>query len=100
MSSICGLGEEVQRRNWLEALRKAIDLWHELKLLRWQINPYFLFNALNNLYAIVQFDPMRAGKLPNPWHSFIPIKKSTLSQWKKWILNRALRSGLTLIISW
>lgn len=34
---------------------------HELNFLRSQINPHFLFNALNNLHAIVQLNPQQAG---------------------------------------
>lgn len=62
VSSLYGLGQEVQRRDRQEAALRATNLRHEIKLLRQQINPHFLFNALNNLYAIVQLNPQRAGE--------------------------------------
>lgn len=36
---------------------REAQLQGELKLLRTQINPHFLFNTLNNLYALVQSEP-------------------------------------------
>ena len=61
ISFLYGLTQEVQQRTRKEAELRATNLRNELKLLRRQINPHFLFNALNNLYAIVQLEPNRAG---------------------------------------
>jgi LytS/YehU family sensor histidine kinase len=51
---------------FLEKERLSIQLknekiQHELQFLRSQINPHFLFNALNNLHSIVQFNPQQAS---------------------------------------
>ncbi|MFX8122133.1 histidine kinase, partial [Acinetobacter baumannii] len=35
----------------------------ELQVLRAQINPHFLFNALNNLRALINEDPARAREM-------------------------------------
>ena len=50
--------EKDQRSSLLE--REKIQ--HELNFLRSQINPHFLFNALNNLHATVQLYPQKAGE--------------------------------------
>lgn len=62
VSSLYGLTIEFMKRDRQEAKLKAINLKNELKLLRRQINPHFLFNAMNNLYAIVQLKPEKAGE--------------------------------------
>jgi len=61
-SSIYGLAMVFMQRDRQENLLKATNLKNELKLLRRQINPHFLFNAMNNLYAIVQLKPDKAGE--------------------------------------
>ncbi|MGH1339298.1 MAG: sensor histidine kinase [Aureispira sp.] len=61
ISSLYGLGLEFAKRNQIDAALKATNLKNELKLLRRQINPHFLFNALNNLYALIQLQPQKAG---------------------------------------
>jgi two-component system LytT family sensor kinase len=43
--------------------QKQLLLQSELKLLQAQINPHFLFNALNTLAAVVVADPERARRL-------------------------------------
>lgn len=62
ISSLYGLGLEFSKRNQIDAALKATNLKNELKLLRRQINPHFLFNALNNLYALIQLQPQKAGE--------------------------------------
>jgi two-component system LytT family sensor kinase len=62
-STIFGLAREFVRqereRNRLENARLA----SEMKFLRAQINPHFLFNVMNNLYATVKLQPAKAGEL-------------------------------------
>ncbi|MFT5646278.1 MAG: two-component system LytT family sensor kinase [Aureispira sp.] len=62
ISSLYGLALEFIQRDRQEIKLKAANLKNELKLLRRQINPHFLFNAMNNLYAIVQLKPEKAGE--------------------------------------
>lgn len=62
ISSLYGLALEFIQRDRQEIKLKASNLKNELKLLRRQINPHFLFNAMNNLYAIVQLKPEKAGE--------------------------------------
>lgn len=51
--------ENMRRRELeLNAERKQI----ELKSLKAQLNPHFLFNSLNNIYALIAFAPERAQK--------------------------------------
>ena len=40
---------------------EKMEVQNQLNSLKSQINPHFLFNALNNLYAIVQLKPEKAS---------------------------------------
>ena len=51
--------ENVRRRE-LELNAERRDI--ELKSLKAQLNPHFLFNSLNNIYALIGFAPERAQK--------------------------------------
>lgn len=43
--------------------QKALLAQSEIKLLHAQVNPHFLFNALNTLQAVIRHDSQRAGQL-------------------------------------
>lgn len=45
----------------------------ELKLLQAQVNPHFLFNALNTIAAIIKRDPLKARKLIQQLAQFLRI---------------------------
>ncbi len=55
-------------KEWFEERQKQDEIIHqqldtELKLLKAQINPHFLFNALNNVYSLTQVEPEKAGEM-------------------------------------
>lgn len=60
-SSLYALAFEFLKRERQEGVLQKENLQNELKFLRAQINPHFLFNAMNNLYAITQLRPQEAG---------------------------------------
>ena len=62
-TSLYLLNKEEQNKIKIEELKKQ-RIETELKLLRSQINPHFLFNALNNIYAIsYTHDPSTPDKI-------------------------------------
>jgi len=56
-----------------ERTLKATALAHEaqLKMLRYQLNPHFLFNSLNSIHALVREDPDRAEKMIDELAEFL-----------------------------
>jgi sensor histidine kinase YesM len=51
----------IERQKQDEIANQQLDT--ELKLLKAQINPHFLFNALNNVYSLTQVEPEKAGEM-------------------------------------
>ena len=52
-----------QRNFSLEIAQKeaqAHKLQADLTQLRYQLQPHFFFNALNNIYSLIEFDPQKA----------------------------------------
>ncbi len=43
----------------------------ELRMLRYQLNPHFLFNSLNSVSALIREDPRRAEKMLNELSEFL-----------------------------
>jgi two-component system LytT family sensor kinase len=66
---------------------QSVRLESELKMLKDQLNPHFMFNTLNNLYGLVERNPKHAQEmilglsrilhymLHESNHSFVPIRK-------------------------
>lgn len=51
----------IERQKQDEIINQQLNT--ELKLLKAQINPHFLFNALNNVYSLTQIEPEKAGEM-------------------------------------
>ena len=49
---------EEDRREFAELKHHSLE--HQLEYLRYQINPHFLMNTLNNIHALVDIDPERS----------------------------------------
>lgn len=49
-------------KTFIRREQKKMDLQYELDFLKNQLSPHFLFNTLNNISALIQFDPKRAEK--------------------------------------
>ena len=47
-------------RTFVKREQKRLALQYELDFLKSQLSPHFLFNTLNNISALIQFDPKRA----------------------------------------
>ena len=47
-------------RAFVQREQKSMVLQYELDFLKNQLSPHFLFNTLNNISALIQFDPKRA----------------------------------------
>lgn len=68
MMGLLMLGVNLGVKFFLKALRserlvqqmKAENLEHQLETLRYQINPHFFMNTLNNIHALVDIDPEQA----------------------------------------
>lgn len=61
ISTLYKLAKEFLREEHRSTHLEKEKIRHELNFLRSQINPHFLFNALNNLHATVQLKPEKAG---------------------------------------
>ncbi len=61
ISTIYKLAKEFLKKEQRNTHLEKEKIKHELNFLRSQINPHFLFNALNNLHATVQLKPEKAG---------------------------------------
>ena len=61
ISTIYAFTKEFIKKEQRTAFLEQEKIAHELNFLRSQINPHFLFNALNNLHATVQLNPQKAG---------------------------------------
>lgn len=62
---------DLQRREEQKLRAEATAREAELKMLRYQPNPHFLFNPLNSTSALVCEDPERAEQMLNEFSEFL-----------------------------
>lgn len=63
--------QDVEQQQQRAMAADALAREAELKMLRYQINPHFLFNALNSIQALIREDPARAGRMINELSEFL-----------------------------
>ncbi len=97
----------------LEAVKKEsehIKIQSELQHLKYQLQPHFFFNALNNIYALIDHDPEKAKQsihslsklmrhlLQNSDHEKIPLSDE-IDFLKKYINLMSLRQNSSVTIT-
>jgi two-component system, LytTR family, sensor kinase len=60
---------QAQKERTLEA--NALAHQAQLQMLRYQLNPHFLFNSLNSIHALIREDPDRAEKMLDELSDFL-----------------------------
>jgi hypothetical protein len=63
--------QDRQRQEALALRADALAKEAELRMLRYQLNPHFLFNSLNSVSALIREDPRRAERMLNGLSEFL-----------------------------
>jgi LytS/YehU family sensor histidine kinase len=63
LSSAYSAAQISRKREWVVAEKSREDLASEMKFLKSQINPHFLFNALNNIYSFTLTGSVKASEM-------------------------------------
>ncbi|MEW6733511.1 MAG: histidine kinase, partial [Acidobacteriota bacterium] len=63
--------QEAQQRKEQALTATALAREAELKMLRYQLNPHFLFNSLNSVSALIRENPERAERMLNELSEFL-----------------------------
>ena len=63
--------QDRQRQEALALRADALAKDAELRMLRYQLNPHFLFNSLNSVSALIREDPRRAERMLNELSEFL-----------------------------